>query len=140
MSLHTMLHVHSFTVIVSYLGPGQPPLQLRLITFNTLFINVYITSQVLFPSAARLMHFCKNSIFHYDDCYTYIDITGCNLKCLYHNLMWYYIIVSVQTFLFYIITQRDISISLISRSHVVLYLYKSFMFYSRVTSCDLTLV
>ena len=58
MSLHTLLHVHSFTVIVSYLGIGQPPLQLRFITFHTLFINVYITSQVLLPSAARLMHFC----------------------------------------------------------------------------------
>ena len=63
MSLHTLLHVHSFTVIVSYLGLGQPPLQIRLITFHTLFINVYITSQVLLPSAARLLHFCKISIF-----------------------------------------------------------------------------
>ena len=27
------MHVHSYNVIVSYLGFGQPPLQLRLITF-----------------------------------------------------------------------------------------------------------
>ena len=27
---YTLLHVHSFTVIVSYLGLGQPPLQLPL--------------------------------------------------------------------------------------------------------------
>ena len=58
-SLHTLLHVHSFNVIVSYLGLGQPPLQLRLITFNTQFICVYITSLVLLPSAARLRHFAK---------------------------------------------------------------------------------
>ena len=32
----------SFNVIVSYLGLGQPPLQLRLITFNNQFICVYI--------------------------------------------------------------------------------------------------
>ena len=122
-------------VIVSYLGLVQPPLQLRLITFYTLFINVYTTSQVMLPSAARLMHFCKIIFSHYHNCYTYIDITGCNLKRVYHNFMWYYIIVhvSVQTFLFYIITQRDIPIFLISHSHVVLYLHKSFMFYSRVT-------
>ena len=40
-SLHTLLYVHSFNVIVSYLGLGQPPLQLRLITFNTgLFVYI----------------------------------------------------------------------------------------------------
>ena len=33
MLLHTLTHVHSFNVIVSYLGLGQPPLQPRLITF-----------------------------------------------------------------------------------------------------------
>ena len=100
------------TVIVSYLGLGQPPLQLRLITFNTLFISVYITSLVLLPSAARIMHFCK-FYCHYHYCYTYINITGCNLKCSYQILMWYYIVVYVQTFLFYIITQRDIYRSLL---------------------------
>ena len=43
---HTILHVHSYNVIVSYLGCGQPPLQLRLITFlikTGLFVYIYLT-------------------------------------------------------------------------------------------------
>ena len=121
MSLHTLFHLHSFTVIISYLGLGQPPLQLRIITFHTLFINVYITSLVLLPRAARIMHFCK-FYCHYHNCYTCINITGCNLKCLYQNLMWYYIIVSVQTFLFYIVTQRDIYRSLLYHGRMWYYI------------------
>ena len=42
MSLHTLPHVHSFNVIVSYLGLGQPPLQTRLITFyNLVYLCIY---------------------------------------------------------------------------------------------------
>ena len=45
--------------------------------------------------------------------------------------MWYYIVVSVQMFLFYIVTQRDMFKSLyITVIYVVLYLYKGFMFYT----------
>ena len=37
------MHVHSYNVIVSYLGFGQPPLQLRLITLLlTTGLFVYI--------------------------------------------------------------------------------------------------
>ena len=43
MSLHTLHHIQSFNVIVSYLGFGQPPLLLRLITFNKpVYLCIYI--------------------------------------------------------------------------------------------------
>ena len=80
MSLHTLLHVHSFNVIVSYLGLGQPPLKLRLITFNTQFICVYITSLVLLPSAARLRQFCQKCILLLHNDYPCNVILRYNLK------------------------------------------------------------
>ena len=82
------------------------------------------------PSAATLMQFWKFYFFVTINV-THIVTQRDRIQNLYHNHMWYYIVVSVQKFLFYIVTQRDMFKSLdSSRSHVVLCLYKSFMFYT----------